>query len=168
MGWNDRTSDRHVDGIPAVIEDPAGSTVRHVRDPETGEWRTYRHPFARRPWPANYGYLLGTYNPTDDDALDVVVLASRPLPTGTRLLVRPVGLLRRVHGDDKVLAVACDDPAYASIYRLTDVPEADLVRILDWFADWEATPEVADEQAAWEAIEAARRAEEERTRCRDR
>ncbi|MCX7624208.1 MAG: inorganic diphosphatase [Thermomicrobium sp.] len=140
-----------------MIEDPAGSLVRHVFDASRGEWRTYAHPHARRPWPANYGYLVGTYNPCDDDALDVVVLASEPLPTGTRLLVRPVGLFRRSGGDDKVLAVACADPRYGSIRRLAEVPAEDIARILAWFADWESPPELADESAAWSAVAAARR-----------
>ncbi|MCX2726938.1 inorganic diphosphatase [Thermomicrobium sp. 4228-Ro] len=140
-----------------MIEDPAGSLVRHMYDPASGTWRTFPHPHARRPWPANYGYLVGTYNPSDDDALDVIVLAGEPLPTGTRVTVRPVGLLRRASGDDKIVAVRCDDPRYGSVRRLAEVPAEDLDRILGWFADWEQPPpELADEQAAWATIEAAR------------
>jgi hypothetical protein len=90
-GDPERPSDRTSRCLEAVIEDPAGSTVRHVYDPVIGQWRTYRHPAAVSPWPANYGYLPGTYNPSDDDALDVIVLSRDPLPTGTRLLVRQWG-----------------------------------------------------------------------------
>ncbi len=158
MGCDGGTPDRAADCIEAVIEDPAGSLVRHVFDETTGVWRTYEHPFARRPWPANYGYLVGTYNPCDDDALDVIVLASAPLPTGTRVRVRPVALFRRASGDDKVLAVACDDPRYGAVRRLAEVPTGDMERILAWFADWETPLEVADESVAWAAVAAARRA----------
>lgn len=158
MGCERRPSHRSADCLEAVIEDPAGSVVRHVYDRTTGTWRTFPHPHARRPWPANYGYLVGTYNPSDDDELDVIVLASVPLPTGTRVTVRPVGLLRRASGDDLVVAVRCDDPRYGSVQRLAEVPTDDLARILDWFADWEQPPpELADEQAAWATIAAARR-----------
>lgn len=156
MGCAERSADRACDCVEAVIEDPAGSFVRHVYDRAAGQWRTFRHPYAQRPWPANYGYLVGTYNPSDDDALDVIVLASAPLPTGTRLAVRPVGYLRRANGDDKILAVACDDPRYGSVRCLAAVPPEDLARILEWFADWEQPPEVADEHTAWAAVAAAR------------
>lgn len=157
MGCDQRPADRAADCLEAVIEDPAGSLVRHMYDPASGTWRTFPHPHARRPWPANYGYLVGTYNPSDDDALDVIVLAGEPLPTGTRVTVRPVGLLRRASGDDKIVAVRCDDPRYGSVRRLAEVPAEDLDRILGWFADWEQPPpELADEQAAWATIEAAR------------
>ncbi|MDW7981648.1 MAG: inorganic diphosphatase [Thermomicrobium sp.] len=144
-----------------MIEDPAGSTVRHVYDAESETWRTFRHPLARRPWPANYGFLLRTYNPSDGDALDVIVLASEPLPTGTRLRVRPVGLLRRANGDDKVLAVACSDRRYGACRRLTDLPATEIQDILAWFASWEAVPALADEAAAWAAVAEARRIAEE-------
>jgi len=157
MGDPERPSDRASRCLEAVIEDPAGSMVRHVYDPVIGQWRTYRHPAAVSPWPANYGYLPGTYNPSDDDALDVIVLSQDPLPTGTRLLVRPVGLLRRADGDDKILAVACDDPAYGAVQRLSEVPVDAIERILRWFTEWETAPEIADEEAAWVAIHAARR-----------
>ncbi len=161
MGSIKRVANRDTDCIEAVIEDPAGSLLRHVYDARTGTWHSFPHPFARRPWPANYGFLVGTYNPSDADALDVIVLASRPFATGTRLLVRPVGLLRRRNGDDKVLAVACADQQYGALCRLTEVPTEDIARIVDWFADWEAVPELADETAAWEAVVQAWRKKEE-------
>ncbi|WP_051914240.1 inorganic diphosphatase [Thermorudis peleae] len=123
------------DCITAMIEDPAGSTVRHVLDPEHG-WITYQHPYARRPWPANYGFLPGTYNPADDDPLDVIVLAASSLPTGTTTRVRPIGLFRRPDGDHKVLAVVCDDPVYGHARQLADLPPHVMTAIEEWFADW--------------------------------
>jgi len=134
----------------AVVEDPRGATQRHVWDDAAGTWRTYQHPHATRPWPTSYGFLPGTWNPADQDALDVMILATSPLPTGTRLRVRPVGLLRRPDGDDKILAVAVDDPAYADLRWLGEVPAADLAAIEAWFRDW-------SEAGAWEDAGAAER-----------
>jgi len=135
--------------LVAVIEDPAGSTVRHVIDPVTGAWVTYRHPHARSPWPTAYGYLPGTYNPTDGDALDVLVLASQPLQTGQRVPVRPIGVFLRPDGDHKVLAVHCGDPHYGTIAELTEVPPAVLRAIEAWFAEW-------DTVLGWAGADAAR------------
>lgn len=134
----------------AVVEDPRGATERHVWDEVAGTWRTYQHPHATRPWPASYGFLQETWNPVDQDPLDVIILATPPLPTGTCLRVRPVGLLRRPDGDDKILAVAIDDPAYADVRWLAEVPHSDLAAIEAWFRDW-------SDAGAWEDAAAAER-----------
>jgi inorganic pyrophosphatase len=144
------------DYLEAVIEDPAGSTVRHVVDPVSGAWVTYRHPHARRPWPAAYGYLLGTYNASDGDALDVLVLSSQPLTTGQWVQVRPIGLFLRPDGDHKVLAVHCGDPHYGTVQDLTQVPPADLRAIEDWFAAWDTVLGWAAAEAAWTLIASAK------------
>ncbi len=146
--------------VEVVIEDPRGATLRHHLDERTGEWRARPHPRARSPWPANYGFIPGTHNPADGDALDALVLASAPLPTGSRALVRVVGLLLRHDGDHKVLAVVVDDPAYAGVDDLHQVPRADLERIERWFQEWTTHDGWADAAEAAALVERARRAAE--------
>ena len=143
--------------LDAIIEDPAGATRRHHRDPTTGRWVTRRHPHTASPWPANYGFIPGTPNPADGDDLDVLVLASDPLPTGSRVCVRVVGLLHRPDGDHKVLAVRDGDPLYAGVADLTSVPDADIARITAWFRDW-TEPGTWEDHAAAEGLIAACRA----------
>lgn len=146
----------------AVIEDPAGSTVRHTLDHATGTWTTYQHPHARRPWPAAYGHLPGTYNPTDGDELDVIVLASVPLQTGQRVRVRPIGVLVRPDGDHKVLAVRCNDPRYGALVDLLQAPAKDLQAIEDWFAEWDIVLGWENAEVAWHMIRSATEARDER------
>lgn len=124
--------------LNAVIEDPRGATARHYLDAATGLWRTFHHPRARSPWPANYGFLLDTHNPADDDPLDTLVLAVQAFATGTELPVRPVALLLRPDGDHKVIAAAIEDLAYRDIRWLREVPRDDVARIERWFAEWTA------------------------------
>jgi inorganic pyrophosphatase len=138
--------------VEAVIEDPRGSTTRHHFDPDRREWVEARHPYSTTPWPASYGYLPGVYNPVDDDALDTLVLATDPLPTGTRLVVRPVGLLARPDGDHKVLSVAAGDPTYGGIERFEEVPRREIARIEGWFEEWSQLGHWQDERAAREQI----------------
>lgn len=143
------------DCLPAVIEDPAGSTVRHTVDRASGQWTTYHHPFARRPWPAAYGFLPGTYNPVDDDAVDVIVLSNARFTTGQRVRVRPVGVVLRPDGDHKVVAVDCDDPSYGGFVALEQVPVSDLRAIEEWFADWDTLLGWAPAEVAWRLVREA-------------
>jgi inorganic pyrophosphatase len=138
--------------VEAVIEDPRGSTTRHHFDTDRRVWVEAPHPHSSTPWPASYGYLPGTFNPADDDALDTLVLATNPLRTGTRLAIRPVGLLIRPDGDHKILAVAAGDPTYGNIMRLETVPPQDIERIEAWFAEWSRVGHWRDERAAWQQI----------------
>lgn len=143
--------------VHVVIEDPRGSTVRHHWDDQQARWVTKPHPFSSEPWPASYGYIPGTWNPTDDDDLDVLVLSRDPLDTGTEARVRAVGLLRRPDGDDKILGVVVDDPDYGSIQRFNDVPADQIAAIEQWFRTWSDVGKWDDERAAVEQIDHARR-----------
>lgn len=142
--------------LTAIIEDPKGSTVRHHRDPDTGKWTPTPHPYTDRPWPASYGYLAGTWNPADEDDLDVLVLARDPLETGSRVSIRAVGLLRRPDGDDKILAVLAGDEEYGHIEHFDEVPTGEIAAIEAWFADWDEVGEWHDETIARRRIEEAR------------
>lgn len=142
--------------LDAVVEDPRGSTVRHYLDPATGTWRTYEHPYAVDPWPANYGFLPGTHNPADGDALDVLILAGPALPTGTQVRVRPVGLLERPDGDHKVIAVVVADPIYGDLRWLSEVPEEDRLVIERWFRAWGPVGVWRDAAAAEQLIHQSR------------
>ena len=139
----------------AVVEDPRGSTRRHTWDPAGQTWHEWRHPRARSPWPVNYGFLLGTRNLSDGEALDVMILSTTALGTGTRLPVRVIGLLPRPDGDHKVLAVAVADPEYGDLRRLAEVPADDLAAIERWFREWTTIGAWGEAQAAEAAVLAA-------------
>jgi inorganic pyrophosphatase len=142
--------------IVVVIEDPRGSTVRHHWDERTGRWIEKLHPHSATPWPANYGYIPGTFNPSDNDDLDVLVLSRDPLATGSEITVRVIGLLRRPDGDDKILGVLVGDPEYGDTTSLNDVPVEIIRDIEAWFREWSEVGEWADPRAAEERIHNAR------------
>lgn len=142
--------------IDAIIEDPRGSTVRHFQDRATGVWVAKPHAFTSNPWPVSYGYIPDTLNPVDGDALDIMVLARDALETGSRIRVRPVGMLRRPDGDDKILGVLIGDPDLGGLERLSDVPGREIEEINDWFAVWDEVGEWFDEADARRRVDEAR------------
>lgn len=143
--------------LGAVIEDPRGSTVRHRWNEDDQRWTERAHDHSSEPWPANYGYLPDTWNPADEDSLDVLVISTDPLETGSQVPIRAVGVLIRPDGDDKVLGILIDDPIFGGIARFQDVPAEQIQAIEDWFASWSEVGEWRDEAGARDRIEQAQR-----------
>jgi inorganic pyrophosphatase len=138
-----------------VIEDPRGSTLRHHWDENSRSWVERPHPHSNTPWPANYGYMPETWNPADEDALDVLVISTDPIETGSQVEIRVVGLLLRPDGDDKILGVLVSDPIFGSISRFQDVPSEQVLAIERWFAEWSQIGQWRDESSARARIEQA-------------
>ena len=66
-------------------------------------------------YPANYGFIPRTHG-DDGDPLDILVLMQEPVEPLTIVRARALGGLRMTDdkgGDDKIIAVCVDDPAYA-------------------------------------------------------
>jgi inorganic pyrophosphatase len=120
-----------------------------------GHWIEKPHPHSSEPWPASYGYIPETHNPADGDELDILVLATEPLETGSRVQARPVGLLLRPDGDDKVIGVLVGDPDFGDISRFQDIPSRETQSIEDWFAAWSQVGQWRDEAMAIARIKKA-------------
>jgi len=108
--------------IPAVVEIPKGSRAKF--EWKNGRWKLSR--FTHEDYPAAYGFIPGTMA-DDGDALDVLILSSRPLSTTDVTRVRPIGILRMIdrgYRDNKVLAVDVDDPKWGWVKDLETIPES--------------------------------------------
>ena len=120
--------------VPAVIEIPRGSHLKYEIDKPTGLLRLDRVLYSAVHYPANYGFIPRTHA-DDGDPLDVLVLMQEPVAPLTIMRARAVGGLRMVDekgGDDKIIAVCIDDPAYAH-YRSIDELPPHVTRELDRF-----------------------------------
>lgn len=122
--------------VNAVIEVPVGSRNKYEYEPELGVIvRDRVLPGAVR-YPTDYGFVPSTL--TDrDDALDIVVAAYDPAFPGCVVRVRPVGALHITDSkgeEHNVLAVPDDDPRFADIEDLSDLPEQNLREIEEFFA----------------------------------
>lgn len=116
--WKDLSvGDKPPEEVNLVIEIPKGSRNKIELDKETGLFKLDRvlHKPFRFKW--NYGLIPRTLY-EDGDAADGIVVTEEPLPTGSIVSVRPIGLMKFVDSgemDDKLIAVAVKDPDYKKI-----------------------------------------------------
>src|SRR4249920_1667081 len=111
--------------VPAVIEIPRGSHLKYEVDKPTGLLRLDRVLYSAVFYPANYGFIPRTHS-DDGDPLDILVLMQDPVAPLSIVRARALGGLRMVDemgGDDKIVAVCIDDPAYAEYQQLADLPK---------------------------------------------
>lgn len=121
--------------VNAVVEVPVGSRNKYEYDPELGVMMRDRVlPGAVR-YPADYGFVPST-TADDGDPLDIVVAAYDPAFPGCLVHARPVGALDMSDSngrDRKILAVPEDDPRFADIQNLNDLPDQNLTEIEEFF-----------------------------------
>ncbi len=107
------------DFIPAVIEIPQGSKLKY----ETGQ---ANRSIDARPRALFLGPLPGQLRlraavaRDDGDPLDILVLMQEPVVPLTIVRARPIGGFSMTDDkgiDDKIIAVAVDDPAFAALAR---------------------------------------------------
>lgn len=153
---------RAPDELLALVEIPAGGSVKYELHPGSGRMEVDRFVSMPVAYPANYGILPCTLA-GDGDALDVMILTREPLAPGTLIRVRPLGLLRmldRGEEDHKLLAVPLTsvDPGFAGVRVLDHLPEQTLARIEAFFRVYKELPdpEVEVTVGPWEGLEAAR------------
>jgi inorganic pyrophosphatase len=120
--------------VPTVIEIPRGSHLKYEVDKPTGLLRLDRVLYSAVFYPANYGFIPRTLS-DDGDPLDMLVLMQDPVEPLTIVRAKALGGLRMIDemgGDDKIVGVCVDDPAYAQYESLDQLPPH-LMKELDRF-----------------------------------
>lgn len=121
--------------VNAVVEVPVGSRNKYEYDPELGVMvRDRVLPGAVR-YPTDYGFVPSTLTDRGDN-LDIVVAAYDSAFPGCVVRARPVGALHMSDSGGEeynVLAVPDDDPRFADIASLEDLPEQNLREIEQFF-----------------------------------
>lgn len=143
----------------AVIEVPRGSQNKYEFDKEQGIVKLDRVLFAPMFYPADYGFFPETLG-GDGDPIDVLVLCTNPLHPGVAVDVRPIGVLVMSDDkgqDEKVLAVAKDDPRFAHIKDLNDVAEPIRNEIAFFFQYYKVLEKKAVVIDGWEGAEVAKK-----------
>ncbi len=121
-----------------VIEIPRGSKVKYELDKATGLLKMDRMLYSSVHYPANYGFIPQTFA-EDDDPLDVLVLCQEEVNPLTLVNARAIGLMTMIDSgkkDHKVLAVAVDDPEYASFQEADELPAHRLNQLRRFFQDY--------------------------------
>jgi inorganic pyrophosphatase len=137
--WHDVSPGK---GVPrdfqAVIEIPLGSNVKYELDKPTGLLKVDRVIHSAVFYPANYGFIPQTYA-EDNDPLDVLVLCQEAVQPLALIRARAIGVMTMVDSgatDDKIIAVATDDPEFSEYLEARDLPSHRLLVLKRFFQDY--------------------------------
>jgi len=163
--WHDVELPRYVEeAIPAIIEIPTGSKVKYELDKATGLLRVDRILFSAVHYPANYGFVPRTYC-DDGDPLDILVYCQEPIVPLAIMQAKVIGVMRMRDDkgqDDKLVAVSADDPEYADIADISEMPGHRMRELRRFFEDYKALEHkkvlVQEPQGRGEALEVLRAA----------
>ena len=123
-----------------VIEVPSGSKNKYELDKTTGLLRLDRVLYSSVHYPANYGFIPRTYC-GDGDPLDVLVLCQQPVVPLCIMRARPIGVITMTDEegqDDKIIAVAEDDPEFTHYDDVKDLPPHRLREIQQFLRDYKS------------------------------
>lgn len=124
--------------FPVIIEVPQGSRNKYELDKESGFLRLDRVLYGAVHYPANYGFIPRTFC-DDGDPLDALVLLQEPVVPLTIVEARAIGVMRMRDEkgiDDKIVAVAVHDPAYADYTDHAQLPPYRLREVRRFFMDY--------------------------------
>lgn len=111
--------------LNAIIEIPKGSRAKYEIDKESGLIKLDRVIYASMYYPLNYGFIPQTLG-EDHDPLDIVVLTQVTVVPSCLIPCKVIGVMQMIdrgEADDKVIAVAEQDPSVSHIQDVKDLPD---------------------------------------------
>ena len=137
--WHDVSPGKEVPrDFQAVIEIPLGSNLKYELDKSTGLIKVDRVIHSAVFYPANYGFIPQTYA-EDNDPLDVLVLCQEAVQPLALIKARAIGVMTMVDSgatDDKIIAVATNDPEFSEYLEARDLPGHRLLVLKRFFQDY--------------------------------
>jgi inorganic pyrophosphatase len=137
--WHDVSPGKEVPrDFQAVIEIPLGSNLKYELDKPTGLIKVDRVIHSAVFYPANYGFIPQTYA-EDNDPLDVLVLCQEAVQPLALIKARAIGVMTMVDSgatDDKIIAVATNDPEFSEYLEARDLPGHRLLVLKRFFQDY--------------------------------
>ena len=134
--WHDIAPERiKKDDFVAVKEISKGGRNKYELDKATGMLKLDRVLYTSTHYPANYGFIPRTYA-GDNDPLDVLVLCQEKIVSLALVEVYPIGVLKMIDGEDydeKIIAVAKQDPFLNEYKDITEVPSHISAEIMHFF-----------------------------------
>src|SRR5436305_6349241 len=110
--------------IDVLVESPRGSRIKYEWDEDRQAIRFDRHLYSATVFPADYGYIADTVG-ADGEKLDALILTDEGTFPGCWVRARPIGVFWITYDDDreaKIVAVADQDPNWADLEDIDDVP----------------------------------------------
>jgi len=123
------------DKINTIVEIPKGSKNKYEIDKTTGLIALDRVLHSAQEFPFDYGFVPQTLW-DDQDPVDIIILSTYPLLSGTLVRVRPVALLNMIDSgepDDKIIAVPVDDPRWDIVKDLDNINPHTIKEIKHFF-----------------------------------
>lgn len=134
--WHDVPAGSNIpEEINVIVEISKGSNNKYEIDKETGLIALDRANYSSAPYPFDYAFMPQTLW-DDGDALDVVILSTFPLMTGTLVRIRPVAVLEMIdsgESDYKVIGVPVNDKRWEDTQDLSDINPHTLREISHFF-----------------------------------
>lgn len=118
-----------------IIEIPKGSQNKYEIDKATGLLKLDRANYSAAAYPCEYGFIPQTLW-DDGDAVDVLLLATFPVPSGILVKARPVALMKMIdtgENDYKIIAVPVDDRRWEDVQDLADLNKHALRELQHFF-----------------------------------
>jgi inorganic pyrophosphatase len=118
-----------------IIETPKGSQNKYEIDKDTGLIKLDRANFSAAAYPCDYGFVPQTLW-DDGDALDVILLATYPIPPGILVKARPIGIMEMIdtgESDHKVIAVPVKDKRWDDVKDLADINKHTIKEVQHFF-----------------------------------
>ena len=158
--WTELKSGPNVpEVLYAVIEIPKGSRNKYEYDKDMESFALDRVLYSSVTYPADYGFIPQTIY-DDGDPMDILVLMDQPTFPGCIIESKPIGIMGMIDGGDKdykILAVPTEDPKYANINDINDVPAHLLDEISEFFKTYKNLEEKEVEILSWENAEVAKK-----------
>lgn len=141
--------------VRVVVEANAGSRNKLKYEPKLGVFELHHVLPLGTSFPYDFGFLPATVG-GDGDPLDAIVFADEPVPPGTVVSCRLVGVIEARQGragqkknrNDRFLAVASQSHVYRDWKDLGDLPRRALDELEAFFVSYNAQRGIAFEPLA--------------------
>lgn len=147
--------------VNVFVEIVPTDTIKYEVDKETGYLKVDRPQKFSNIIPALYGFIPRTYceeevknlavstgakdvTEGDHDPLDICVLSSHNITSGNIMMEAiPIGgfqMIDKGEADDKIIAVLVEDQVYGHIRDISELPQAEVNRLLHYFLSYKNLP----------------------------
>ncbi|MBD3351105.1 MAG: inorganic pyrophosphatase [Candidatus Lokiarchaeota archaeon] len=149
---------RAPDIVYSIIECPKGAKNKYEISKKINIMVLDRTLHSSVIYPQDYGFIPGTLA-SDGDPLDVLVIISNPSAPSTLIECRPIGVLIMEDEkglDEKILAVAINDPHYNEYQDVVQLPKHFLDEIQEFFRTYKSLEETSyADVRTWKGRDAA-------------